>query len=179
MSFLSIFKRISLDLFFYFAKGARIDAALQRGPKGRSPKDQAYIKPGAEPVYEDGIPIAYNATDVMRLWEIKVGGTLILKNNSKNHAYNLQLLNADEIFDEYEKISKLTSLAPNESLKLYVKFLQHTYANSGVETEKLPDIPIEKQNKYLLIQYENERGTKFLTKFVVSFTEQRNEYTYK
>jgi len=67
-------------------------------------------------IEENGIKIGYDANDIIRAWEVETKGKLILKNNSKNYAYNLQLLNATEIFDWFEPLPKLSSLAPNESL---------------------------------------------------------------
>ena len=90
----------------------------------------------------------------------------------------MKVRNAKEIFDYCDPIPKLTSIAPNEKLELNVSFVQRTEAHSGEETDVLSDIPTDKADHYLLIQYENERGTKFLTKFVTSFTKIQNEYTY-
>ncbi len=130
-------------------------------------------------IEENGIKIGYDANDIIRAWEVETKGKLILKNNSKNYAYNLQLLNATEIFDWFEPLPKLSSLAPNESLEIQIEFIQKLFANHGLEAGKLPDIPKEKENRILKIQYENESGAKFLTKFLISFSAIYNEYTYK
>lgn len=69
-------------------------------------------------------------------------------------------------------------MAPNESIEIHVEFHQFGYFNSGVEADALPDISNDIANKVLNIQYENESGTKFLTKFWVSFNTIINQYTY-
>lgn len=178
MSKLSLAKKLGIDLFYYFFKGARLDGALQWAGRSRRPLHE-FPRPNATPVESTPSNVVYDYRDILRQWEIKVNGILTLKNNSKNFAYNVILMNAKELFATCENISKLTSIAPNDKLELKVSFVQYMVAHGGNETEVLPDIPPEKENKYLLIQYENERGTHFLTKFALSFTEIRNEYTYK
>lgn len=178
---MNLFKVISnygIKLFFYFTKGARVDAALQKTGRIRARTLVDFPKLDAELIVEDGVPIGYDADDIIRGWTIETQGNLILKNNSKNYAYNLKLLNAESIFDKHKSLEKLTSLAPNESVEVSIKFIQNFYAHSGLEADKLPDIPKEKENRILDIQYENESGTKFLTKFSVSFLAIYNEYTY-
>ncbi len=168
-----------IKLFFFFAKGARIDAALQKGGRLRTRTMLDYPRPGAELIIEEGAPGGYyNAEDILMGWRVETKGNLILKNNSKNYAYNIKLLNAELIFDECQPLKKLTSLAPNETIEIPIKFIQGCHANSGLIADELPAIPKEKENMVLNIQYENESGTKFLTKFSVSFTNIYNEYTY-
>lgn len=179
MSFLSNLKGIGINLFYYFAKGARVSAALQWNGRLRSPTGNAYPRSGALPIVENGIPIAFSADDIIREWRIVVKANLVLKNNSKYHAYNVQILNGTEIFTNYyEQLDKLTSLAPNESIIIKVEFVQVCYKPSGLEADELPAIPEEKENSILQIQYENESGTKLLTKFIVSFSGTHNEFTY-
>jgi len=177
MSLLSLVKKYGIEVFFYFVKGARVDGALQWAGRSRRPLLE-YPSPEATPIEIQGNQIVYDAADILRQWEIIVRGTLILKNNSKNYAYNVILLNAKELFHTSGAISKLTSIAPDGKLEISVSFIQYMVARSGMETEVLPDIPADKANRYLLIQYENERGTKFLTKFLLSFTDSYNVYTY-
>jgi hypothetical protein len=178
MSFLKSIGGYGIKLFFFFAKGARIDAALQKGGRLRTRTMVDFPKPGAEMIMENGVAIGYNAEDILMGWRVETQGNLILKNNSKNYAYNLKLVNAEAIFDECKPLKKLTSLAPNETIEIPIKFMQGCYAHSGLEADKLPAIPKEKENKVLNIQYENESGTNFLTKFSVSFNHIYNEYTY-
>jgi len=165
-------------LFIHYAKGARIDAALQKGSRMRLRTMRDYLKAGAKPVIEDGKILGYNSSDVMMEFRIVTNGKLILKNNSKYHAYNIELVNATEIFSEYKPLPKLTSLAPNEKIEIEIEFQQSGHFESGLLADKLPDIPHDVNNKILNIKYENEAGTKLLTKFWVSFTVIRNEQTY-
>jgi hypothetical protein len=167
-----------IKLFFFFAKGARIDAALQKGGSIRGRTMMDFPKPGAKMIVENGVSIGYNIEDILMGWRVETQGNLILKNNSKNYAYNIKLLNADTIFDECKTLKKLTSLTPNETIEIPIKFIQGCHADSGLIADELPAIPKEKENMVLNIQYENESGTKFLTKFSVSFTQIYNEYTY-
>lgn len=173
-----ILKKHFLEIYKHYSKGASIDAAMQKTSRSRSPKAEYYLRPGAEPIH-DGETIAYHAIDIIRRWEIKQKGILILKNNSEVFAYNVELLNADAIFFQIEKLEKLTSIGPNEKIELNFTFVQHHFANSGLDADKVPDIPADKENKYLEIQYKNQSGTKFLTRFVISFSQARNEYWFK
>ena len=177
MSFFKLLGDYGIKLFFFFAKGARIDAALQKGTRIRTRTMNDFPKPDAEVIVVNGQTV-YNAEDILMGWRIETQGNLILKNNSKNHAYNIILLNAKEIFDEIQPLKKLTSLAPNETIEIPIKFIQGCHADSGLVADKLPDIPKDKENKILNIQYENESGTKLLTRFFISFTQIYNEYTY-
>ncbi len=137
-----------------------------------------YLKAGAKPIVEDGKILGYDSSDVMMEFRIVTNGKLILKNNSKYHAYNIELVNAMEIFSEYKPLAKLTSLVPNEKIEIEIGFQQSGHFESGLLADKLPDIPHDVKNKILNIKYENEAGTKLLTKFWVSFTEIKNEQTY-
>ena len=178
MNIFSQAKKLGIDLFYYFFKGARLDGSLQLAGTSRRPL-QEFPRPDAIPIESTPSSVVYDHRDIMRQWEIKVNGVLTLKNNSRSFAYNVTLVNAQELFTTCENIPKLTSIAPNDKLELKVSFVQYMVTHGGNEMEILPHIPLDKENRYLLIQYENERGTHFLTKFVLSFTEIRNEYTYK
>jgi hypothetical protein len=174
MNFLKPFFR----LFIHYAKGARVEAALQKGTRMRLRTMNDFLKAGAKPVMEDGKILGYDSKDVMMEFRVVTNGKLLLKNNSKYHAYNLELLNAAEIFHEYKQLPKLTSLAPNEKVEIDISFKQSGHFESGLLADKLPDIPQDIHNKILNIKYENEAGTKLLTKFWVSFKEIKNEQTY-
>ena len=165
-------------LFIHYSKGARIDAALQMGSRMRLRTMNDYLKADSQPVIEDGKILGYDSKDVMMEFRIVTNGKLILKNNSKYHAYNIELLNASEIFWEYKQLPKLTSLAPNEKVEIEISFQQSGHFESGLLADKLSDIPQDVNNKILNIKYENEAGTKLLTKFWVSFTDIKNEQTY-
>lgn len=165
-------------LFIHYAKGARIDAALQKVSRMRLRTMDDYIRPGANPVIEDGKIIGYHRSDLMMEFRVVTNGKLILKNNSKYHAYNIELVNATEIFSECKLLPKLTSLAPNEKMEIEIAFQQSGHFESGLLADKLPDIPEDVHNKVLNIKFENEGGTKLLTKFWISFTEIKNEQTY-
>src|SRR5258708_3516595 len=103
------------------------------------------------------------------LWEssarfndgVMVSARLILKNNSTNPAYNIKLSNAKDIFHSIDFKEKLFSLMGNESKEIDVRFIQAPLAN-----------------KTLIIQYENENGTKLYTKFLVSFEDTFNQYSF-
>lgn len=165
-------------LFIHYAKGARVDAALQKGTRMRLRTMNDYLKAGAEPIIENGKVLGYDSKDVMMEFRVITNGKLILKNNSKYHAYNIELLNPSEIFSEFKHLPKLTSLAPNEKIEIEISFKQSGHFESGLLADKLPDIPKDVHNKILNIKYENEAGTKLLTKFWISFTEIKNEQTY-
>lgn len=177
MGVLRFIKKNSIDLFFYYFTGARVDGALQWAGRSRIPLKE-FPRSEAIPIEITGSHIIYDSADILRQWKVTVKGTLTLKNNSKNYAYNVILLNAGDLFDTYDSIPKQTSIAPNGKLEIKVSFIQYLAAHSGQETETLPDIPADKENRYLLIQYENERGTKLLTKFLISFSVSQNIYTY-
>jgi len=174
----SFLKTISVDLFRFFFKGARVDAALTRTGRLRLNAGDANIKEGALPVDIGDGRIAYNAEDIIRRWIVKTQAKLTLKNNSSYPAYNVILLNAKEIFDTYERMPTLLSLAPNEEREFKIEFIQTHFSYSGVDADNLPAIPPEKQNMRLGIQYQNERGTKMRTDFRISFGEPSNEYSY-
>jgi hypothetical protein len=178
MNILKPLKKFGFNLFLYFAKGARIDAALQFVISSRIATGRAHPKPGSKPLEQSNDSILFDGRDMMTEMRMTTKASLILKNNSKNYAYNIKLLNAEEVFDSCERIPKLSSLSPNESLTLKVEFVQIVYVYFGMETDNFPYIPTEKENKILKIQYENEAGTKFITKFWVSLTNTYNEHTY-
>jgi len=168
----------AMVLFFYIFKGARVAGALSWQNRIRTRTMADYLKPGAKPIIDNGIEMGYSVNDMILEWQITTNAKLTLKNHSKYFAYNIQMLNAGELFAEYKRLEKLTSLAPNESIEIVVSFEQLCYYSSGIDADKVPDIPKNVEYKYLLIQYENESGKKFLTKFLVTFSVIQNEYTY-
>jgi hypothetical protein len=165
-------------LFIHYSKGGRVEAALQKGSRLRLRTMNDFLKPNAEPILEDGKIIGYDSKDVMMEFRIVTNGKLILKNNSKHHAYNIEIMNAADIFHECKNLPKLTSLTPNEKIEVDISFQQAGHFESGMLADKLPDVPDNVYNKILKIKYENEAGTRLLTKFWISFTEIRNEQTY-
>jgi hypothetical protein len=165
-------------LFIHYSKGARIDAALQKVSRTTLRTMNDYIKPDARRIVEDGKVLGYDSSDVMMEFRVVINGKLILKNNSKYHAYNIELITPSEIFNEYKALPKLTSLAPNEQVEIEISFQQSGHFESGILADNLPDIPQDVYNKILSIKYENEAGTKLLTKFWVSFKDIKNEQTY-
>jgi hypothetical protein len=168
-------KKVGIDLFFYFLKGARIDAALKFNGNSRSPKER-FLKPGSKPIESDNI---YDSNDFVTRWELISYGQLILKNNSKNYAYNIELINAKEIFSTISPLEKLTSIAPNEKLELEVKFIQYVMEDYGHQADQHSGIPKSLHDKILVIQYENESGTKFFTKSYIDYQKIYNVYTTK
>lgn len=171
-------KHVSIDLFRYFTKGARIDAALEFEFRHRHNAGDVGLKPGSSPIEFSPGKFGYNAEDLIRKWEISTKYKLKLKNNSTATAYNVTLLNSKEIFSEIEPIPKLLSIAPNEEIKFEVEFRQLHFGYSGVDADNLPGIPAEKEHRILNIQYQNEAGTKMYTKFWVSSTDPRIEYSW-
>jgi hypothetical protein len=152
--------------------------ALANPIKTRIPKGEVGIVPGAKIILAPDGSEAYSSFDRMFLFELRVRGELIIKNNSQRYGYNLQLINSNDVFSACKKIPMQTSLAPNESIKLEVDFNQFLETNNGSETDNLPDVPKNKQKTYLIATYENESGKKFTTKFVPSFKESVNEYWF-
>jgi hypothetical protein len=178
MSLLSTIRNYLFDYLRYRFKSARIAVALQATNRSRVPLGTIGVRDGAEPVeFIKDMP-AYDADDMLRYWQVTQRGNLILKNNSSNTAYNIRLVNAEAIFDKIDRLEKLASLAPNTSISIPIEFVQSLVAVTGQEADALPLIPAEKQNIYLLIQYENESGKKMTTKFSVSFGDPVNEYTW-
>jgi len=148
MSIWAYLKSLCLDFIRYVYKGGRIDCALEWVSEGR---------------FGDGV--SHQQPDATFLHV--VSAKLLLKNNSTNPAYNIKLLNAKEIFHNIDFREKLFSLMGNESKQIDVGFIQ-----------TLLDIPVHKLNKTLTIQYENERGTKLYTKFLVAFGDPYNQYSF-
>ena len=170
---INIIKKVGIDLFFYFFKGARIDAALKFNGNSRSPKEKV-LKAGSKPIESDNV---YDNNDFITKWELKSYGLLILKNNSKNYAYNVELVNAKDIFSTITPIEKLTSIAPNEKIELEVQFIQYVMEQYGHEADSHSGIPNSLHDKTLVIQYENESGTKFFTKSYIDYKKIYNIYT--
>lgn len=104
MNILNSIKKIGIDLFFYYFKGARIDGALIWNGRNRLRTKIDHLVPNAKPIIENEIPIAYDANDILMGFQIITKAQLELKNNSKNFAYNLHLLNAKELFSEFKDI---------------------------------------------------------------------------
>jgi hypothetical protein len=173
---ISPLKKVSVNLFFYFAKGARVDAALQWNGSSRSPRGH-YPKPGATPLPEG--PNVWDRDDMITVWELITKAKLILKNNSKYHAYNLLLINAKELFRFAPNIPKLASLAPNEELSLDVEFQQTVHESTGPEADAHAGIPKQMENRTLIIQYENEAGTRLFTHSHIDLETVYNEYRTK
>jgi hypothetical protein len=78
----SLAKKLGIDLFYYFFKGARLDGALQWAGRSRRPLNEL-LRPDAVPIESTPSNVVYDHRDIMRQWEIKVNGILTLKNNSK------------------------------------------------------------------------------------------------
>lgn len=175
MSLLSFVKKIGIDIFFYFTVGARIDAAVEWKGSMRMFRGDI-IKPDAIPKYEDGSAF-YEQSDITKRWELETMGILVIKNNSKNYAYNLLLTNALSIFSTIAPISKLTSIAPNEKIEIPVTFRQFVIEDNGVLADTHSGIPNYIKNRFLVIQYENEAGVKMLTKSFIDFEKIHNSYT--
>lgn len=164
-----------MPLFSYYFKGAKVDAALVYLKKKTIPKGN-FVLPGAISLPEG--PNYFDQKDTITQWEKTAYFKLILKNNSKYFAYNIDIINTNEIFTHWERLKKLTSLAPNESLELEVNITQLFDLQTGVEPSSMPVIPEEKQNKILEIQYTNESGKKLRTRFWISFHKNVNEYSF-
>lgn len=177
MGLTDFFSNIGVKLFYYFASGAKIAAALELESTSRRPIFNI-VKESAKPKIENGYTF-YDSNDLTKQWELKVNGKLILQNNSKNYAYNLTLLNADKIFSSIEPIGKLISIAPNDRLTIPISFIKIVVEETGPEADIHLGIPDNIKNSTLQIQYENEAGTKLLTKSLISFEITQNTYTTK
>jgi hypothetical protein len=178
MKLFSWLKPITINLFRYFTKGAKIDVALVFNGRTRLNAGDVGIRAGAIPIEFEPGQIAYNANDVIRRWEVLTRYRLKLKNNSTQPAYNIRILNATEIFDRTATIPNLLSLTPNEEREFDVEFHQVLNAISGLEADALPDVPADKEQRVLTIQYQNEARTNMYTKFWVSATNPRSEYAW-
>jgi len=169
--------RILVDFLLSYTKSARIDAALiSNGSRSRPVND--FVKPGAKPREENGNKY-WDSEDLLRRWQITTNFHLKISNNSLNPAYNLELTNPHDIFDNYEQPPRLTILKPGESLNLSVQFDQFVIAEKGVGAGNTPDIPLSKENKYIVIEYENEKGRKFQTHSLISLKRVYNVYRFK
>lgn len=178
MNPLSWIKPLSVNLFRYFTKGAKIGAALVFNGRSRMPLGNVGLIPDATPIeYQPG-KFAYDANHILRHWRVNTKFKLRLKNNSTQPAYNIVILNGQEIFDSIGNIPQLLSLLPNEQVEFDVEFNQELDAVSGVEADKLPDVPSNKEYKILKIRYQNEAGTRMYTNFRVSFNNPQVEFTW-
>lgn len=129
------------QLYSYFFKGAKIDGSLQ------------YYRGG-----EENDP---NRDSFM----------LTLQNNSKYNAYDIKILNWEDIFYSMDKINPLISLQPLHSMIVFYRFEDSTLDNFSVNI-----IPKDKIGKQLIISYKNEGRNKFYTKFTINDKEPINEY---
>lgn len=178
MSLQKLMPKFILNFLRFNFQGAKVAAALQTGTRMRIRMPGGYLREGAQPIMENNIPIGWSSEDLVMQFQVISNMKLILKNNSKFHAYNLEMLNADKIFAEFKSLKKLTSLAPNESIEIDVKFIQYKDALSGLEADELPNIPEDLQNTFLILQYNNESNRKLFTKFWVSDNKTYNEFTF-
>ena len=99
---------------------------------------------------------------------------LTLQNNSKNNAYNIKVLNWEDIFYSMDKINPIISLQPLHSTIVFYRFEDPTLNNFSQNT-----IPKNKIGKQLIISYSNEGRKTFYTKFIIDDNEAINEYSIK
>ena len=99
----------------------------------------------------------------------------MLKNNSRNPGYRISLVNASTIFSSFDHIHPIEHLESGQKLELKVTF---TYIADLTDSEsnKVPSLPWESLNKYLIIAYQNEAGNNFFTRFKISDRESINTY---
>jgi hypothetical protein len=176
MKIIGLIKKVTMEVFRYFTEGARIVAAVEWNGSSRRPLENI-IKNGAKPRSEDGL-MFYLESDITKRWELITFGMLIIKNNSRNYAYNLKLINSSEIFTTIATINKLLSIAPNEKIEIPVTFHQFVIEENGILADEHAGIPKYIKNRYLDIQYENEAGVKLLTKSCIDFDKTYNIYKY-
>ena len=102
------------------------------------------------------------------LWFFEISNkyNLILKNVSKEPAWNIRIENPDEIFDIIQKLPPLASLNSSETIFLEVEFLQYHHGY-GKDADKLPRIPIEKDGKKIKIQFEDSTQKKINSTFIL------------
>lgn len=150
----------------YFFKGPKIDAALEYQS---CEKECISVSPfntvtGSNP-----------ANKVLNRYRFTGNYILVLKNNSRNQAYYISMLNASEIFSSFDHIHQLEHLESGQKLELKISF---SYIADMTEpaSNQAPSIPWESLNKNLVIAYQNEAGNKFYTLFKVSDREICNTY---
>jgi len=175
MNLLEIIIKMGIKLFYYFTDGAKIAAAVEWNGSKRMPREKI-IKEGATRKFEGGKAF-FEESDITTRWELESFGTLILKNNSKNFAYNIVLTNASSIFSTINPIGKLASLGPNDKIEIPISFRQFVIEDNGILADSHAGIPKSIQDRYLVIQYENEAGIKMLTKSYIDFEKIDNIYT--
>jgi hypothetical protein len=173
---ISTFFKPFLELYRYFLKGARVDAALINLTKTRLNKGNV-IPPGATPRTDNKIGSYWERDDLDIMWNITTDGILLLKNNSTKPAYDIKLINAGECFSAYKKPQQLLSLDGGKSVEISISFEQMIIAHTGPDADALLSIiPAAKERFPLKISYKNEGGHIFYTIFYVSTTNPQNEY---
>lgn len=102
------------------------------------------------------------------LWSFEISNryNLILKNVSNESAWNIEIVDAEKIFDTIQKLPPLASLKSGEEISSEVEFLQY-YNGFGLDADKLPRIPTEKEGLPIIIKFENSDGQKFSSKFTL------------
>ena len=135
-------------LFSYFFKGAKIDASLE------------FYKGGG--IFNDPNRNSFKLT---------------LQNNSNFSAYQIKILNAEDIFYSIEKMVPLTSLQPHFSTITFCRF--EKYYDPIIGENSAYKIPENKIGKFLVISYVNEGRRKFYTKFTIDDNENKSEYSYR
>ena len=106
------------------------------------------------------------AEEAIWVFEISNKYNLILKNVSKEPAWNIEIVNAKKIFDNFQKNIPLTSLNSGEDISLEVEFLQY-YNGFGLDADKLPRIPSNMEGEKIIVKFENSEGGKFNSVFTL------------
>jgi hypothetical protein len=153
-------------MYAYFFKGPKIDAAL---------KYQAYEKEYISVSPFNNTTDNISSNKILHRYRFTGNYILMLKNNSRNTAYRISLSNASTIFSSFDHIHQLEHLEPGQKLELKITFT-HIADLTDAESDKVPSIPWESHNKYLIIVYQNEAGNNFFTRFKISDRDSINTY---
>ncbi|MEP6466923.1 MAG: hypothetical protein ABJB05_11495 [Parafilimonas sp.] len=89
-------------------------------------------------------------------FEISNRYKLFLKNTSEFTAWNIQVINASELFSKFKPLEPLASLKSNEALIIEVEYIQD-YNGKGLDADKQPKIPEDFDGKVLKIQFKDSK----------------------
>lgn len=163
--------KIGYNIYSYFYKGAKIDAALNFSGSHQRPH------PGVSPKNRQDEATFFR--DAIHVFDFKSDYELVLQNASGNPAYNVRLINADEIFSGHDGLMKNMILAPTASVTINCWFTSNNVHIRGSEADKYHGIPSERKNRGLIIAYDNEARVTFYTKFKIDDRNTINEYSLK
>jgi hypothetical protein len=104
--------------------------------------------------------------------EIEWKGDVVIKNNSKYDAYNLEIIDSDNLpaFDSIEKLPKYNHLSSKTEIKLKFSWKRHyAHETTGLRIRSAAPgeyrFPLDKQEFIFTLQYDNEKGKHFYSQF--------------